>query len=348
VERDVVATDRIQATYGDVDQYEAQEDYIAELLDIKDEVSLKSNRRINIAFQKTKLVIRGLCHRLGRRGERVSSNMSFPSLVIIHRLSPFLLWLAAAEDPSCLGTTHDTLLLHEAMKAKNMRIYQLHRLDGCWIQFPPITEGKNLPRESPNVKILDLFNKKTPVQLLCHLTRERFLMSGGDEDRSSSSRRLHHIDPLHVFLRSFVKERQCIERYWTRGRTYDWDNWRGPDSTEFFNDIRAVIGIASNALEICHHEDDTGLYPFCMPQQRLLQHDDSAATTTPWSVPDEDMETFKCFSLNLAFELLKGNPTLVSRHLRETKKSKKRTASTTSEQEDDPLSLSTKKRVRST
>jgi len=292
VDRDVIATHMYEASKWEVNQYEAQEGYTAELLDIKDEASLKSNQRICVAFQKTKLVVQRLCQGRGRQGETISSSLSFASMVIVHRLPSFLLWLAIVEDPSCLGMTRDTLLLHEALNAKNMCIYPCKPSGTVKIifQHEQLANG-----DGSDSKLLELFNKNSPVQLLCHLTRDRF----SDEDRSRI-----RIDPLNVFLSSFAVERREIEHDWARSADV-----RMPDTTDFLDDIRAIIGIASYSLETCN--EDTGLYPFCVPQ--LQPHDSTPASSLPHVI-----EAFRRFYLSLSFELLKANPALVLRHLEES------------------------------
>jgi hypothetical protein len=264
--------------------FEATEEYTSELLAITDGISLQSNDVINDAFEMTKLVVPALCQRIRRYS---NNSLSFCSLVVALRLHPFLLWLAVAEDPFCLLILYDihgVLPLHEALRTIELAV----RPCAARIRFPKEHLVADRIEHSENVKLLDLFNKRTAVQLLCHLSPQACCM---EVLTSSSSSSLGL--PLEILLCSIPPEHPI---------TFpdDGDDFE-LSCQELLEDIHAVICSAPMALETLSREFQ--LYPFCLPQMQM-----------PCSTYSDSRKK-ECFALTLAYDLLRENPTVVTRHL---------------------------------
>ena len=145
--------------------------------------------------------------------------------------------------------------------------------------------------------LLDLFNKKTPVQLLCHLApqacRTGVLIDSTDDA----------LLPLDSFLFSvhdsllYPTNDQLLLRV-------------ALSHQEVLDDIHAVISNASMTLE--RKNPFVGLYPFCLPQ---LQVHPSESAAGPGSAADS--ENRARFSLTLTYDLLRSHPTMMTRYLKE-------------------------------
>jgi hypothetical protein len=277
--------------------FEATEEYTSELLAVTDGASLYSNEVIYDAFQVTKLVVVTLFARGLQGYETTNKTLSFANLVIELKLPPMLLWLAVAEDPNCLRSFQSnggSLPLHRALST--LKFAAGRRL--FLIRFP--TEHlTDRVKEVAHAQLVDLFNKATAVQLLCHLCPEACRIAA--VTALSTSVRDERL-PLDSFLHSIHLEEssQCFpgdERRWRQ-------MYPCPISLqELLEDIYAVISNAPMALET--RQRDTGLYPFCLP---LLQ------VTKRESHPHEIYKR-KSFSLTLAYELLRSNPSVLTLHL---------------------------------
>ena len=263
---------------------DASEQYTSELLAITDDASLLSNEVIYEAFEVTKMVVHALFQRGWNPNYSTSNNNTFVSLVIVEKLHPFLIWLAVAQDPNCLFmgyNANDFLPLEEAFRTIRFAITPCQ-----WSIRFPMDQMDNQSSHSEHAKILELFNKRTAVQLLCHLSVRA---------NQSSSRPCNHENqayarmPLDSFLHSLYLERPLQFQLPVHDDSYYLSR------NELMEDIRAVVFSAPLALETRNRE--FGLFPFCLPQ---LQ---------PSPPESEEME---CFLLSLAYDLLRSKPDLVA------------------------------------
>jgi hypothetical protein len=288
-----------------LDSYEfvAAEQYTSELLAVTDAASLGSNEVIYDAFQLTKLMVLsvGGWEPPFASDRPNSETLSFTSLVVAMKLPPMLLWLAVAEDPNCLldlQCNAGALPLHRALRSLKFAV----RPCDIPLSFPT----EHLTDQAEHVahaRLLDLFNKRTPVQLLCHLSpkacctaaKTSFSFSSGDMPRL----------PLDSFLESLRLE-------------YDPHCFPGDEPTlmklsqqELLEDIHAVISNSPMAPDI--RSRDLGLYPFCLPQ---LQVPPSRYMCLNLVYARAKCEANgECFLLSLAYDLLRSNPTLLAHHL---------------------------------
>ena len=282
-----VLVDRQSGTPRDIAyafSFEAAEQYTSELLAITDSSTLQSNDVINDAFEMTKLVVLVLSQRVR---DYSNNSLSFCSLVVVLKLQPFLLWLAVAEDPFCLLILYDThglLPLHEALRTTYLAAHPCITR----IRFPKEHLVADLIEHSENVKLLDFFNKRTAVQLLCHLSPQACCM---EVLTSSSSSSLGL--PLEILLCSIPPQHPAT--FPGDGHSFELS------CQELLEDIHAFICSAPMALETLSREFQ--LYPFCLPQMQMpcATHSDSTKK--------------ECFALTLAYDLLRENPTIVTRHL---------------------------------
>jgi len=351
----------IQHSYYHPTKYYAKEALIDEMLELRhcnndddDEKrtgrspsSIKDNPLFQNAFQKSKRIIFHFCKGRGRLGNSFdhidddipSSCSSFVSLVIIHQLPPFLIWLAVLEDPSSsLGRWHgddddddssavvrhikESLPpLYQALDASNMSLYQQQKAyprNGHEIHF----HKEHLPNDSPDGKLLHLFNKTRAVQLLCYLMTTTTTMTKTNittilqspppppppsfNERKDPLTRLPH-DLLDIFLNSLHVNRERIvdDRNWYCVRNIP----------ELLEDLHTILDKIPHALEF--RNPNTGLYPFCMPQLQMSTSSSSLPNPNrPSLSPCRLAEDFRCFFLTLAFELLIRNPTVIrQRHL---------------------------------
>jgi hypothetical protein len=277
--------------------FEATEEYTSELVAITNGTLLYSNEVFFDAFQVTKLVVVTLFARGLQGYETTNKTLSFANLVIELKLPPMLLWLAVAEDPNCLRSFQSnggSLPLHRAFSTLKFAAGRRHFL----IRFP--TEHlTDRVKEVAHAQLVDLFNRATAVQLLCHLCPEACRIAA--VTALSTSVRDERL-PLDSFLYSIHLEENSWrfpgdDKHWYKMHPYQ------ISQQELLEDIHAVISNAPMALET--RQRDTGLYPFCLP---LLQ------VTKRESHPHEIYKR-ESFSLTLAYELLRSNPTVLTRHL---------------------------------
>jgi hypothetical protein len=270
-------------------RHEAHEHYTRELLNITDAASFNSNEPIRRAFEKTRLLAQTMCQR--------EQTTSFASLVMVHHLPPFLLWLAVVDDPECLVTVNNgTLPLHEAMKASVAcrRPVQPNR-----IHFKAATSSSGDPLSSEQIKLIELFNKTTAVQLLCHLSPRACKIAHAPSPEDPP--RL----PLDMFLSSLALEQERIRR---EGH-FQWILF----THELLQDIRAIIAKAPQALET--RSLPTRVYPFCLPQLNWSNSSVSVSSSASIRCEDDNVAiATECFLLTLAFDLLQQNPTVVTRN----------------------------------
>ena len=204
-----------------------------------------------------------------------------------------LLWLAVAEDPNCLRSFQSnggSLPLHRAFSTLKFAARCRHFL--IFLQTEHLTDPVS-------EQLVDLFNKATAVQLMCHLCPEACRIAA--VAALSTSVRDGRL-PLDSFLHSIHLEENSWrfpgdDKHWYKMHPYQ------ISQQELLEDIHAVISNAPMALET--RQRDTGLYPFCLP---LLQ------VTKRESRPHEIYKR-ESFSLTLAYELLRSNPTVLTRHL---------------------------------
>jgi hypothetical protein len=286
---------------------ESEYDATSELLAITDGASLQANTVISDAFELTKLVVLALCQ---RTCPNANKTLSFLSAVMVLKLPPFLLWLAVAQDPDCLLSTQDnngSLPLHEALR--NVKILTRH--PGCYfIRFPKEQRAGRAKHDAEHLKLLDLFNKKSAVQLLCHLSPQACRIALKSSASASSS--LSHLIPskneenqdevarlpLHGLLCSIHLE--------ASPRSIPAHDGYSLSHQEFLDDVDAIISSAPLALET--RDPEFRLYPFCLPQLKLCPTDALIFSTS-------QAENRECFLLSLAFDLLRSNPMVVARHL---------------------------------
>jgi hypothetical protein len=255
-------------------RHEAHEHYTRELLNITDAASFNSNEPIRRAFEKTRLLAQTMCQR--------EQTTSFASLVMVHHLPPFLLWLAVVDDPECLVTVNNgTLPLHEAMKASVAcrRPVQPNR-----IHFKAATSSSGDPLSSEQIKLIELFNKTTAVQLLCHLSPRACKIAHAPSPEDPP--RL----PLDMFLSSLALEQERIRR---EGH-FQWILF----THELLQDIRAIIAKAPQALET--RSLPTRVYPFCLPQLNWSNSSVSVSSSASIRCEDDNVAiATECFLLTL-------------------------------------------------
>jgi hypothetical protein len=286
----------------------AEEQYTSELLAITNVASLGSNKVIYDAFQLTKLMVLSECgwgeHRAYYDRPYHSETLSFTSLVIAMKLPPMLLWLAVAEDPNCLLSFQckagALLPLHRALRSLEFA----GRSCPIRLSFPT----EHLTDQAEHVthaKLLDLFNKRTPVQLLCHLSPQACGTAAMTSISSSAGDMRPHF-PLDLFLESI------------RLDDPDWFPGDKPipmrlSQQELLEDIHAVISNSPMALDI--RSGDLGLYPFCLPQLQVPRPSRFHMCLDLVYTRAECEEKKACFLLSLAYDLLRSNPTLLVHHL---------------------------------
>ena len=277
------------------DPFEASKQYTSELLAVTDDASLRSNEAIYNAFELTKLVVlelswRGLWNDMTNR-----DSVLFLPLVTKLKLPPFFFWLAVAEDPNCLLSfelNNGSLPLHRAL-----RTVKLFAARPCLslIRFPT----EHLTDQVDHVAdatVLDLFNKRTAVQLLCHLAPQA-CRTGIPNPDSTSADDVRYV--LDLFLCSIQKS-SCFP------------SSDGPpvlgfvlSHQELLDDIHAVI--SNSPMALVTRNPDFGLYRFCLPQLQDFASERSFSTV--------ESENRACFSLSMAYDLLRSNPTVITRHV---------------------------------
>ena len=218
----------------------------------------------------------------------------FLPLVMKHKLSPFLFWLAVAEDPNCLLSfelNNGSLPLHDVLESLSFAPRSCLSL----IRFPT----EHLTDQVDHVAhatLLDLFNKRTAVQLLCHLSPQA-CRTGIPNPDSTSADDVRYV--LDLFLCSIQKS-SCFP------------SSDGPpvlgfvlSHQELLDDIHAVI--SNSPMALVTRNPDFGLYRFCLPQLQDFASERSFSTV--------ESENRACFSLSMAYDLLRSNPTVITRHV---------------------------------
>jgi len=279
-------------SYSLEEPLKATEEYTNELLAVTNGASLQSNEVIYNAFELTKLVVLDLSWRgIGVHIANRDSVLFLP-LVTALKLPPFFFWLAVAEDPNCLLSfelNHGSLPLHDALGSLRSAAPSCLSL----IRFPT----EHLTDQVDHVAhatLLDLFNKRTAVQLLCHLAPQACRTGIPDPDSTSADDVLYVLD---VFLWPILNS-SCFS-------TDDRPPVYVLSHQELLDDIHAVI--SNSPMALVTRNPDFGLYRFCLPQ---LQN--SASELSFSTVESENMARL---SLTLAYDLLRSNPTAITRHV---------------------------------
>jgi hypothetical protein len=138
-------------------------------------------------------------------------------------------------------------------------------------------------------KLLDLFNKRTPVQLLCHLSPQACCTATMTSFSSAAGGMSW---PLDSFLDS-IRLEEDVEQFPIGKRL----NGNIMSQQELLEDIHAVISIAPMALAI--RSRGLGLYPFCLP---LLQVPTTRSESRLKPASAEGYENRKRFTLSLAYD----------------------------------------------
>ena len=285
-------------SYTFKEPFEAAEQYTNELLAVTNGASLQSNEVIYNAFELTKLVVLELSWRGLRDHMTNRDSVLFLPLVLKHKLPPFLFWLAVAEDPNCLLSfelNNGSLPLHDALGSLSFAARSCLPL----IRFPT----EHLTDQVDHVAhatLLDLFNKRTPVQLLCHLAPQACRTGIPMPDSTSADDALLPLD-------SFLFSMHDSSRYPTNDPLL---RRVALSHEELLDDINAVISNAPMTLE--RKNPFVGLYPFCLPQ---LQVHPSESAAGPGSAADS--ENRARFLLSLTYVLLRSHPTMMTRYLKE-------------------------------
>ena len=281
-------------SYTFKEPFEAAEQYTNELLAVTNGASLQSNEVIYNAFELTKLVVLDLSWRGLRDHMTNRDSVLFLPLVLKHKLPPFLFWLAVAEDPNCLLSfelNNGSLPLHDALGSLSFAARSCLPL----IRFPT----EHLTDQVDHVAhatLLDLFNKRTPVQLLCHLAPQACRTGVPNPDSTSADDVIYVLDS---FMLS-IQNSSCIP---IGGLPNSFG--KVLSHQELLDDIHAVI--SNSPMALVTRNPHIGLYRFCLPQ---LQDFASELSLSTW-----EFEESACFSLTLAYDLLRSNPTVITRQV---------------------------------